>query len=117
MSKRRIAPPSPVESRIKSSFGKYLRDARGDRPQSLVAEALGVTRSSISNIEKGRHRVFLDQVYSAAIALEVDIADLLPPLASVAEDSVIHGDKIPPQLHPGLARVADAVRANPADEH
>lgn len=55
----------------------------GPRSQDQLATALDVTRTSVSNIERGKHRVFLDQVYLAARALGVPVTDLLPPMEAI----------------------------------
>jgi transcriptional regulator with XRE-family HTH domain len=55
--------------------------------QDALAVALDVSRTSISNIERGHHRVFLDQVYAAARELGVDISDLLPTMEEVFPSS------------------------------
>jgi transcriptional regulator with XRE-family HTH domain len=46
--------------------------------QQSFADALGVSRTTVSNIERGMQRVFLDQVYRAAEILGRPPADLLP---------------------------------------
>lgn len=110
MPKRRRAPGEfPARDRIQEGFGERLKAARGNTPQTVLAEALGVTRSSISNIENGRHRVFLDQVYAAARTLDVDLATLLPPLNAVSDSPAIHSSGIPSSHHPELIRVAEKV--------
>jgi transcriptional regulator with XRE-family HTH domain len=48
-----------------------------------LAEVLHITRTSVSNIERGRHRVFLDQVFLAARRLGIGVTELLPDLESV----------------------------------
>jgi transcriptional regulator with XRE-family HTH domain len=40
--------------------------------------AFGVSRTTASNLERGRQRVFLDQLYRAAIVLKIPPSDLLP---------------------------------------
>lgn len=57
--------------------------------QDALAEALEVSRTSVSNIERGRHRVFLDQVYAAAHALGVEVTELLPTMEEVFPDAAI----------------------------
>jgi transcriptional regulator with XRE-family HTH domain len=79
-----------VSARIQFAFGTRLQNARRERSssrtnQAALAKHLGVTRPSISNIERGQHRIFLDQVYLAARALGVPLADLLPNLEDVFE--------------------------------
>ncbi len=43
----------------------------------------------MSNIERGRHRIFLDQVYLAAGELGVGVDVLLPTLAEVFSETTI----------------------------
>jgi transcriptional regulator with XRE-family HTH domain len=66
-------------------FGKLLRRARApqqnQRPritQEQLAESLGLSRSSIANIEKGRQPVQLHLVVKMAAILGVEIVDLIP---------------------------------------
>lgn len=73
-----------ISQRVQAAFGKRLRAQRkGRRSQDVLAEDLDVSRTSVSNIERGRHRVFLDQAYLAARALGVTLNDLLPTLDEV----------------------------------
>lgn len=82
MRKSRSAVGLSLSKRVQLAFGTKLKAARrSSKPkvtQGVIAEALEMTRTSISNIENGRHRVFLDQVYAAAHRLGVPIAMLLP---------------------------------------
>ena len=77
-----------MSKRLQNAFGNRLHQIRrapgvGRQNQQVLAEALEITRTSISNIERGRHRVFLDQVYLAAHALGVPLMELLPPVEEV----------------------------------
>jgi transcriptional regulator with XRE-family HTH domain len=94
MARRRSLENQGVSKRLQSAFGDRLHVARraagvGRHNQEVLAEALEITRTSISNIERGRHRVFLDQVYLAARALKVPLTDLLPPLEEVFTDAPV----------------------------
>lgn len=97
MRKRRPSANRGLAKRVQVEFGKRLSVARkssaGFVPQEELATALAVTRASISNIEHGRHRVFLDQVYAAAQKLRIPVSQLLPEESHVAEVNVsIAGD-------------------------
>jgi transcriptional regulator with XRE-family HTH domain len=47
--------------------------------QAEVAESIGLTRASLANIESGRQKLMLHQVYRLAKALQVaSITDLVP---------------------------------------
>ena len=90
MARPRDTARTETTQRVQIAFGERLRTARRNAPppmrtQEALAKALKVTRTSISNIERGRHRVFLDQVFLAARALQLPIADLLPSLEDVFE--------------------------------
>ncbi len=56
----------------------------------MIATALEVSRTSVSNIENGRHRIFLDQVYAAARALRVPVASLLPSEEDLVSSPSVH---------------------------
>lgn len=56
-----------------------LRTAKG-LSQEKLADILGVTRTSIIHIEKGRQKAPLDKLYFIAEILDVDIFELLPPM-------------------------------------
>lgn len=94
MGKRRSAASQDLGRRVQLAFGGLLKQAREDsKPrlsQAEVAEALGISRTSVSNIENGRHRVFLDQVYAAARALRVSPVRLLPDEAALSPSPNIH---------------------------
>lgn len=60
--------------------------------QVEVAEQIGLTRASLANIEKGRQKIMLHQVYKIAEALKTDsILDLMPPrfAASVPDEPIV----------------------------
>jgi transcriptional regulator with XRE-family HTH domain len=47
--------------------------------QSEVADRIGLKRASLANIERGRQKLMLHQIYKLAAALEVEsITDLVP---------------------------------------
>jgi len=44
-----------------------------------LALAVGLSRTSVANIEKGRHRIQIHTLYAIAAALGIEPAELLPP--------------------------------------
>ena len=82
--------------------------ARPKVAQKALASALGVTRTSISNIENVRHRVFLDQVYAASAMLDVPLSSLLPERAEILGMSAISSSGLemqhPDHLMPFVAK-------------
>ena len=57
-----------------------LSDARRKRhmSQETLADSLGLTRTSVTNIEKGRQPIQLHSLYLIARALKVEVKELLP---------------------------------------
>ncbi|HVX56096.1 MAG TPA: helix-turn-helix transcriptional regulator [Candidatus Saccharimonadales bacterium] len=62
--------------------GRRIRDARKQRKPPLTQESLGklvsLTRTSITNLEKGRQKFLLHTLADIAAALRVEPASLLP---------------------------------------
>ena len=69
-------------------FGQLLAQRRSEAKlsQDALAKAVGLTRTSITNIERGRQPVNLHTLYLMADILQLDVADLLPsrPSKSIA---------------------------------
>ena len=65
---------------IYEEFGRGLRSARkaANLTQEALAERVGLSRTSITNIEKGRQHVSLHMLFSLANAVGVEPAELLP---------------------------------------
>jgi transcriptional regulator with XRE-family HTH domain len=64
-----------------------IRKARGVRQEGL-AKAIGITRSSIANLETGRQRMPLHLLLAIAQALGVELADVIDtgrPMPQLAE--------------------------------
>lgn len=62
--------------------GRRIREARKRRKppltQEQLAEQVKLTRTSITNVEKGRQKFLLHTLAEIAVALEVQPASLLP---------------------------------------
>jgi transcriptional regulator with XRE-family HTH domain len=65
-------------------IGKMVRDAReaAALTQGLLAQHVGLTRTSITNIERGQQKIQIHTLYAIAEALNVRVATLLPTGAS-----------------------------------
>ena len=86
VSRQPLAKNRAFIKKLQTAFGKKLKAQRrtSNAPkQEVLADALDVTRTTISNIENGKHRVFLDQVYLAAEALGVPVTSLLPEIDAI----------------------------------
>lgn len=66
--------------RLYQEFGQLLREARtaADLTQQEVAARVGLTRTSITNIERGSQHISLHQLFLLANAVGRDPTDLLP---------------------------------------
>lgn len=81
--------------------GRRIRDARKRRKPPLTQEALAklvsLTRTSITNVEKGRQKFLLHTLADIAVALQVDPATLLPQTSAEAECQLDEALKDRPQ--------------------
>lgn len=55
----------------RAAFGARIRRARGQRRQADLAERLGVSVATVSEIERGARRVSVDELIEIALALDV----------------------------------------------
>ena|SRR5437870_306387 len=56
-----------------------LRDQRKPKmSQQALADAIGLSRASVANIERGHHRIQIHVLYDIAAALDLEPHDLLP---------------------------------------
>lgn len=81
-------------------IGEHIRQARERHvpriSQRALAGKIGLSRASLVNIEKGRHRVQIHVLYDLARALDVRLAELLP----LASSSIILPSSFAAQLKP-----------------
>ncbi len=72
-------------------IGERLASARKRRPaltQDIMAKRLGLTRVSISNIERGKQKTPLSLIYKYCLVLNKDVFDILPKESEVLADKV-----------------------------
>jgi transcriptional regulator with XRE-family HTH domain len=76
---------------IYKRFGLRLRNARkeAELTQEALAEWVGLSRTSITNIEKGRQRIPLHLLFLLASAVGVHPATLLPESKEIYKPDVI----------------------------
>ena len=77
--------PEPVYKTI----GGIVRQKRRrlELPQAELARRLGISRATLANIETGRQRILVHQLYSLAEALDLKLMELLPPSVASMEAS------------------------------
>ena len=61
-------------------IGQQIRAERVKRglPQQVLADALGVLRTSVTNMEAGRSRITVNQLIVIAECLDIATIDLIP---------------------------------------
>jgi len=91
-----------MNDKIYRLFGDRVRELREKRnvTQEELGRRVALSRTSITNIEKGRQRVLLHQMVSIATALEAKPEELMPPASATMED---------PVLRPDVARVVQEI--------
>jgi transcriptional regulator with XRE-family HTH domain len=72
------------------SFGRGLREAREEAglTQRQVAERVGLTRTSVTNIERGNQHIALHQLFLLADAVGREPTELLPNGEAALEELV-----------------------------
>ena len=93
--------------RFYKQIGQGIRDARVEAhlTQSQLGDAVGLTRTSITNLEAGRQHIPLHVVARIAAVLKVPARDLFP------EDSVFDDPIVMPDLSKPLADADERMRS------
>jgi transcriptional regulator with XRE-family HTH domain len=101
------------DAKLYATLGeRILRLRRMQSPlmsQERLAGILGLTRTSVTNIERGKQRVTLDTIYKLCETFGVAVADLMPTLSEVsrsADQSVMVGG----QSYELPSKTADSVK-------
>jgi len=68
------------QTALYSQIGMRIRELRqkNELSQTRLAEIVGLKRTSITNIEKGRQKILVHTLWDLAEALSVKVKDLLP---------------------------------------
>ena len=76
---------------IYKELGNRLRRARKSAAltQQALADRIGLSRTSVTNIESGRQHVSLHMLFALANAVGVSPSDLLPEKESVAPPGIL----------------------------
>ncbi|MXW19489.1 MAG: helix-turn-helix transcriptional regulator [Gammaproteobacteria bacterium] len=103
--------PYIVRNRLYEEFGRRLRDLRLGRSKPMTQAGLGslvgLSRTSITNIEMGRQQVSLHHLYRIAAALGIEPDQLLP--AHSSQDVKELARELLSDKEPGLAEWTDAL--------
>lgn len=71
---------SDEADRLHAALGKKIREHRQSSglTQAELAERIAISRTSLTNVELGRQRLLVDQLYKMAEVLNTRPQDLLP---------------------------------------
>ena len=95
---------------IYAAMGERIRAERQKRrlSQEKLASYIGLTRTSVTNIEKGRQKIFLHTVFDIATALGTSPAQLLSPIKqSFSPDVSEHSPEIQQWILGSIAAVSN----------
>lgn len=108
---------------IYREIGRAISQLRSTRKpkmsQQMLAEAVGVSRASIANIERGHHRVQLHVLYNIAAALDVEPHDLMPHPESQEQPTSLPEDlsqKLTPRERAAVDRLLRSTPRETANE-
>lgn len=93
---------------------KRLRETQGPKKlsQGELAAILGLTRTSVTNIERGQQKMTIDTVFRLCEHFKIEVGELLPAVADVQaghKSQVVvggHSQDVPQKV----ARLIDSVR-------
>lgn len=83
------------QTELYAQIGKRIRELRQKKElsQTRLAEIVGLKRTSITNIEKGRQKLLVHTLWDLAEALSVSAKDILP--AEVVETRSLNSGDMP----------------------
>src|SRR3954470_13415987 len=92
MPRKRDGSAADLRRRVDAAFGRRLAEARASANllQQELGQKMGLSRTSISNIERGSRAVYLDQVFQAANILGVELSELLPSLDRIYPNALLY---------------------------
>jgi transcriptional regulator with XRE-family HTH domain len=79
-------------------LGRRIRAARkhAGLTQAELAASISLSRTSVTNIERGRQQILLHTLYDIASTLRIDPANLLPDMEPKAKEGL--AERIPDNL-------------------
>lgn len=102
---------------IYQGFGNLVQELRKKMgySQTQLGERIGLSRTSVTNIEGGRQHIALHQIYQLAEALQVSAASLLPVKANFLPENEELKRLAEPEVASWLSRIVEAKEPQPND--
>jgi DNA-binding XRE family transcriptional regulator len=88
------------EARLYEMIGVRIKNLRGQRRQEELATAIGLRRTSVANIERGRQKAPLYVLFKICAFLGVELDAILPKL-----DEVVGSHLVSVEVDQGLKQV------------
>ena len=98
-------PPPPIYPLIGASI--QIRRKQMKLTQERLAKQLGISRASLANVETGRQKILVHQLYNFAAELGLKITDLLPDPDDIAEIQTASNFPLPKDLKPRERRLIE----------
>lgn len=100
---------SEDEEKLHAALGKKIRELRQSSglTQAELADRIAISRTSLTNVELGRQRVLVDQLYKMADVLNTRPQDLLPQPSEIIGTSTVSSaeEPLPESVHRFVAKV------------
>ncbi len=95
------------ETVLYNLIGERIRQQRVqvDMTQAQLADAVGVLRTSIANIEAGRQKPPLHLLYKLCMELGVEVVDILPKNAVIFQPTLVTIEGMPKEDFPKTAEL------------
>ena len=102
---------------LNQRFGALLQKKRKERKltQHNLADLVGLGRTSVTNIEKGRQPVTLQLLFEFAKGLGLQPANLLPEVEQLTAASLQHGNLIDKSGHDAILKILAASQSTGAE--
>ncbi len=106
-------PPSSTHSKLYRAVGKRVRSNReaARLTQEQLAKKVGVSRTSITNLEAGRQKMALHSLHEIASTLGIELKELIPAEAELAGEDLVTVvvDGAASKVPPGIAEAVESL--------
>jgi transcriptional regulator with XRE-family HTH domain len=100
------------EDDLHAALGKKIKEKRraNGLTQSELADAISISRTSLTNMELGRQRLLIDQLYKMAAALNAKPQELLPQPSELVSAAKAR-EAVDATLPESVQRFAEKIRS------